>query len=70
MVSGMTVIYYYDTSFLVSAVLGQHREIEYDKYWMDVTDRVSSHLLCIEPYIAIYRAGATLAESSTHRRFD
>ena len=59
------MIYYYDTSFLVSAVLGQHREIDYDAYWMDVTDRVSSHLLCIESYIALQRAGSALAKADT-----
>ena len=57
------MICYYDTSFLISAVLGQHREIDYDKYWNDVVERVSSHLVRIESVIAIRRAGMILSRS-------
>ena len=49
------MICYYDTRFLISAVLGQHRE-------MDV-ERVPSHLVRIESVIAIRRAGMILSRS-------
>ena len=55
---------YYDTSFLVSVVLGQHQEIDYDKFWKGATYRVSSHLIRIESYIAIQRAGLLIAHEN------
>ena len=46
---------YYDTSFLLGAVLGQHQEIDYDAHWNMAEERVTSHLTRIEAFVAMRR---------------
>ena len=46
---------YYDTSFLLAAILGQHHEIDFDAFWNLATDRVTSHLTRIEAWVALKR---------------
>lgn len=46
---------YYDTSFLLAAILGQHKGIDFDAHWNLATERVTSHLTRIESHVAIQR---------------
>ncbi|MEW5813933.1 MAG: PIN domain-containing protein [Spirochaetota bacterium] len=52
------MICYFDTSFLLSAVLEQHPEVDYDVIWQNATEKLSSHLIKIESAIALRRAAA------------
>ena len=55
------MICYFDTSFLLAAVLGQHKQIDYEAIWNDSQERLSSHLIRIETTIAIRRIGYSLS---------
>jgi predicted nucleic acid-binding protein len=55
------VICYIDTSFLLSALLGQHPRLDHDAIWNDAEERVSSHIIRIETQVSVRRAGGGLS---------